>query len=414
MVSFINFLIQNRSELLSQLLEHVGLTFSALVLAILVGIPLGIYAHYSQRLRSPVLGSVGIIQTIPSLALLGFLLPLLGIGPLPAIIALFLYALLPIVRNTFTGIHEVDASIIDAARGMGMSDAQILTKVRIPLAMPVIFAGIRTATVINVGVATLCALIGAGGLGEYIFRGIALNNVTMILAGAFPAALLALTLDFILDLFQKHIKKWKNIISWGMGTAVGLILIVFIVRMATRPKILLGLTPEFTERADGYHGLVRQYDLHIPTTEMNSALLYQALKNKRVDVIVGYSTDGRIKAFDLRVLDDDKHYFPPYYCAPLVRDQTLKKYPGLRSILNQLAGILDNDIMRNLNYQVDQLHKNPSEVARRFLKSKGFQTSTVRSGTPDVVIGKKLHRTVYTRLDVQDNHRKQQQSYSRT
>jgi len=389
MGTFFHFLFQNRNELFSQLLEHVGLTFGALVLAILIGIPLGIYAHYSKRLRSSVLGSVGIIQTIPSLALLGFLLPLFGIGPLPAIIALFLYALLPIVRNTFTGVHEVDASVIDAARGMGMSDAQILTKVRIPLAMPVIFAGIRTATVINVGVATLCALIGAGGLGEYIFRGIALNNVTMILAGAFPAALLALALDFILDQLQKHVKQWKRIISWGMGASVGLILIIFIVHMTTRPKMLLGLTPEFTERADGYHGLVEQYDLHMPTTEMNSALLYQALKNKRVDVIVGYSTDGRIKAFNLRVLNDDKHYFPPYYCAPLVRDETLKKYPGLPTLLNRLAGKLDNKIMRNLNYQVDQLHKNPADVARNFMKSIGFETSTVREGTPDIVIGGK-------------------------
>ena len=389
MESFFNFLVQNRHELLVQLLEHIGLTFGALVIAVLIGIPLGIYAHYSQKMRNSVLGSVGVIQTIPSLALLGFLLPLFGIGPLPAIIALFLYALLPIVRNTYTGIHEIDASIIDAARGMGMSDLQIMTKVRIPLAMPVIFAGIRTATVINVGVATLCALIGAGGLGEFIFRGIALNNVTMILAGAFPAALLALALDFILDLFQKNLKRWKNIIGWGMGATVGLILIVFVVHMAQRPKFLLGLTPEFTERADGYHGLVRTYNLHMPTTEMNSALLYQALKNKRVDAIVGYSTDGRIKAFHLRVLEDDKHYFPPYYCAPLIRDQTLKKYPQLRDILNRLTGKLNNATMQELNYQVDQLHKKPADVARQFLNSRGFRTTTVRTGTPDITIGGK-------------------------
>ena len=389
MGSFIHFLVQNRQELLTQLLEHIGLTFGALVLAILIGVPLGIYAHYSSRLRDTVLGSVGVIQTIPSLALLGFLLPLFGIGPIPAIIALFLYGLLPIVRNTFTGIHEVGPSVIESARGMGMSDAQILAKVRIPLAMPVIFAGIRTATVINVGVATLCALIGAGGLGEFIFRGIALNNVTMILAGAFPAALLALALDFMLELFQKNLKKWKNIISWGMGATIAVILTVFIVHMVERPGIVLGLTPEFTERTDGYHGLVKTYDLHLPTIEMNSALLYQALKNKRVDVIVGYSTDGRIKAFNLRVLKDDKHYFPPYYCAPLVRDQTLKKYPKLRSILNLLAGKLDNATMRKLNYQVDQLHKKPSEVARHFLKKDGFQTTTVRTGSPDIVVGGK-------------------------
>ena len=147
------------------------------------------------------------MQTIPSVALLGFLLPLLGIGVVPAIVALFLYALLPIVRNTSTGIEEVDEFVREAARGMGMSDIQILTKVELPLAVPVIFAGIRTATVINVGVATLCALIASGGLGEFIFRGIALNNVNMILAGAIPAAMLAMFFDFVLGILQKFIRQ---------------------------------------------------------------------------------------------------------------------------------------------------------------------------------------------------------------
>ncbi len=389
MSSFLRFIIQNRQELLTQLLQHIELTFGALILAVVIGIPLGICAHYSRRSRGTILGSVGIIQTIPSLALLGFLLPLFGIGAVPAIIALFLYALLPIVRNTFTGIHEVDPVVIDAARGMGMSHLQILFSVRLPLAMPVIFAGIRTATVINVGVATLCALIGAGGLGEYIFRGIALNNVVMILAGAFPAALLALSLDFLLELFQKHLKRWKHGIGWGIGVVLAIVLAVTAIHSFPRTGIMLGMPPEFSERADGYDGLADTYHLHMPTVEMNEALLYQALKNKRVDAIVGYSTDGRIPAFNLRVLEDDRHYFPPYYCAPLISDRTLKAHPELRPILNRLHGQLSDSVMRRLNYQVDRLHESPAYVARHFLESRGFRTTIRRSGPPGILIGGK-------------------------
>src|SRR5690606_14204600 len=134
----------------------------------------------------------GILQTIPSIALLGFMIPLLGIGAKPAIVALFLYALLPIIRNTYSGILGVNPAVKEAATAMGMTRRQVLWKVELPLAFPVILAGIRTATVITVGVATLAAYIGAGGLGEFIFGGIALNNSAMILAGAIPAALLAL------------------------------------------------------------------------------------------------------------------------------------------------------------------------------------------------------------------------------
>src|SRR6478736_2797016 len=149
-------------------------------------------------------------QTIPSIALLGFMIPLLGIGPLPAITALFLYALLPIIRNTYTGINEVDENISEAATAMGFSSWQTLIKVQLPLAFPVILAGIRTATVINVGVATLAAYIAAGGLGEFIFGGISLNNTNMILAGAIPAALLAIIFDFLLSRLQTlNLKKLK-------------------------------------------------------------------------------------------------------------------------------------------------------------------------------------------------------------
>ena len=179
-----DFLQQQSGKLLEQTLTHTGLTFISVLLAVAIGVPAGIFISRRKKLSGLVLGFAGVMQTIPSIALLGFMIPLLGIGPKPAIVALFLYALLPIIRNTYTGILGVDATVMEAATGMGMSRRQLLYKVQLPLAMPVILAGVRTATVINVGVATLAAYIAAGGLGEFIFGGIALNNTNMMLAGA--------------------------------------------------------------------------------------------------------------------------------------------------------------------------------------------------------------------------------------
>src|SRR5215471_10890946 len=204
--SFWDFIIQQKGKLHDQTIAHIGLTFISLFIAVLIGLPLGIFIAKRKKAAGIVLNIAGVLQTIPSIALLGFMIPLLGIGPLPAITALFLYALLPIIRNTYTGIKEVDASVREAAAAMGLSNRQILMKVELPLAMPVILAGIRTATVINVGVATLAAYIAAGGLGEFIFGGISLNNTNMILAGAIPAALLAIIFDFYYHVF-------KNLIS---------------------------------------------------------------------------------------------------------------------------------------------------------------------------------------------------------
>src|SRR5699024_6268157 len=180
MDEFWNFLLANQSEILDQTVQHLGLTFISLLIAVLVGLPIGLLATRYEKISGPVLGAVGIIQTIPSLARLGFMLPLLGIGPLPSITALCLYGLLPIVRNNYSGINEVEDSVTEAARGMGMTDGQILRKVELPLATPAIFAGIRTATVINVGVATFCALIGDGGEGAYILLCITLYSDVVI------------------------------------------------------------------------------------------------------------------------------------------------------------------------------------------------------------------------------------------
>jgi osmoprotectant transport system permease protein len=191
------------SDLLQALLRHMELVFISMLIAILIGIPLGILISRVKPLEGPVLGVAGILQTIPSLALLGFMIPLFGIGIKTAVAALFLYSLLPIVRNTFTGIKDVDKSTIEAARGMGMTDFQILFKVQLPLALSVMMAGIRTATVINVGTATLAAFIGGGGLGDFIFLGIARNIDALVLIGAFPAALLALLFDWLLGRLEK-------------------------------------------------------------------------------------------------------------------------------------------------------------------------------------------------------------------
>src|SRR6201994_4090968 len=205
------FMQQQSGKLLQQTIQHIGLTFISLLIAVLIGLPLGIYITRHRRAAGIVLGTAGVLQTIPSIALLGFMIPLLGIGPFPAITALFLYALLPVIRNTYTGIDGVDPGVREAAVAMGMTSWQRLFRVDLVLAFPVIMAGIRTATVINVGVGTLAAYIAAGGLGEFIFGGIALNNTNMILAGAIPAALLAILLDFLLSLVQRTGRRARRV-----------------------------------------------------------------------------------------------------------------------------------------------------------------------------------------------------------
>jgi len=204
----IDFIVQKAPELLIKFREHIILTGISTSLAILAGVPLGILITRHKAIRGVVLGGAGILQTIPSLAMLAFLLPLLGIGIKPAIVALTLYALLPIIRNTYTGLTNISNEIIEAATGLGFSQKQQLFLVEIPLAMPVIFAGIRTAAVIGVGIATLSSFIGAGGLGDFINRGLALNNTNLIFLGAGAAAMLALVIDFSLGAIERFV--WKQ------------------------------------------------------------------------------------------------------------------------------------------------------------------------------------------------------------
>lgn len=211
-MNFWEFVISNRAEMLRLTLQHLGLVAASSGLAIAVGVPLGVVLTRRPRLRRPILGAANVFQTIPSLALFGFLIPLPligGIGARTAIVALVVYALLPIIRNTYTGIQGVDPAVREAARGLGMTDRQCLRLVELPLAMPVILAGIRVATVIGVGIATIAAAIGAGGLGVFIFRGVALVDNAVILAGAVPAALMALALDGVLHLIEWRL-DWRR------------------------------------------------------------------------------------------------------------------------------------------------------------------------------------------------------------
>ena len=204
-----DFFLKNQTQIYMLSLEHMWLVGVAMALAVAIGVPLGILLTRFPWARKPVLGISNIMQTIPSLALFGFLLPVPWLGAHAdrlAITALTLYALLPIIRNTYAGISGVDPAVRETARGMGMTDLQILVHVELPLALSVILAGVRVATVICVGVATIAAAVGAGGLGEFIFRGVAMVNNDLILAGAVPAALLAIFADFGLGLVERKLK----------------------------------------------------------------------------------------------------------------------------------------------------------------------------------------------------------------
>jgi osmoprotectant transport system permease protein len=208
-MNLFQFMVQNHDQVLELTLEHLWLVGISTLLAVLVGIPLGIVIAHWPVLNKPVLASANIIQTIPSLALFGFLLPLPWLGERAdrlAILALTLYALLPLIRNTYTGIRGVDPAVVEAGRGMGLTDRQLLFQVELPLAVSVILSGVRVAVVISVGLATIAAAIGAGGLGEFIFRGLAMVNNQLILAGAIPAAALALFADTSLGWLEKRLR----------------------------------------------------------------------------------------------------------------------------------------------------------------------------------------------------------------
>lgn len=510
--SWIQFVVDRLPELWLRLGQHLVLTGASTLMAILIGIPCGIIAMRSATVRNGIIGTVSILQTIPSLAMLTLLLAVMHrIGVLPAIVALTLYALLPIVRNTIAGLEGVSSDVIEAAVGIGMTPGQQLWMVKLPLAMPIIIAGIRTAAVTCVGVATLAAFIGAGGLGQFIIRGLALMNTPLILLGAIPAAVLAIVVDGAIavagwavspkqsstsDASRKLMqtaglllplllfgsgamayvrtnpdvvigsKKFSESLILGhmmadliesqaglrvdrrfclggtmichnalingeidlyaeyTGTALTAVLkketvnnpqavyqqvseqyvemfdlvwlepfginnpyaLAVTEEMAAKhdwekisdlepmaDQLTAGWTAEFAERPDGYLGLIEAYGFQFDEViDLEASLMYSAVVEGEVDVVAAYSTDGRIAAYDLVLLEDDRNFFPPYYAAPIIRQETLNEYPEVRAALRHLAGALDIESMQLLNLQVDEYKKNPEDVAREWLVEQGL------------------------------------------
>ena len=512
-MSLLHFWRTHASEFGTLFGQHVLLVGASTMVAILAGVPIGILAARRPRLGSPIVWLANVVQTIPSLAMFGFLLPLPLIGGLGARVAIFvliLYALLPIVRTTTAGLRSVDGVLIEAGTAMGMTPWQLMREVELPLALPSIVAGIRVAAVIGVGTATIAAAVGAGGLGEYIFRGLSMVDSTVILAGAVPAALLALAIDGLLTLTERALRtrggsrtRLAAVIATTALMALGAAAAVAsarddradVVRVGSKnftEQIILGeivaqtieartslrverrlnlggtficdralrsgdvdayveysgtaltaifrqraesgstgvfenvreryaaagvtlLDPlgfentfamlirgdmaarlgirtlsdaaapaaswragfgyEFLEREDGFPGLARAYGLRFAArpTAMDLSLIYRALAEEQVDFIAGDATSGLIDAYGLVMLEDDRHYFPPYDAAIVARTATLLAHPDLRAALISLSGRISVSDMRRMNRAVDAERRDPADVAREFLAAAGLR-----------------------------------------
>jgi osmoprotectant transport system permease protein len=507
-VTLLHFWRTHAAELASLLGQHVMLVGLSTAIAIAAGVPIGILAAHRPRVGAPIVWLANVVQTIPSLAMFGFLLPLPLVGGLGARVAIFvliLYALLPIVRTTTAGLRSLDRVIVEAGTAMGMTPWQLLREVQLPLALPSIVAGIRVAAVIGVGTATIAAAVGAGGLGEYIFRGLSMVDPTVILAGAVPSALLALSIDGALTLVERGLQAGRHrprsaasiivtgvlaaaltagaVAAYTLGGKAGAIRVgsknfteqiilgeilaqtiesrtslpverrlnlggTFICDQAVRSgdidmyveysgtaqtaifhqpadtdrrrvfdsirrryadagltlmdplgfentfamlvrgedakrlglQKLSDLAPyaaawragfgyEFLQRQDGYPGLARAYGLRFAAapTAMDLSLIYRALAERQVDFIAGDATSGLIEAYGLVMLDDDRHYFPPYDAAPVVRSAVLLAHPEVREALAHLAGKIAVSDMRRMNHAVDADHRDAADVAREFL-----------------------------------------------
>ena len=489
--------------------QHLMLVGISTLIAALVGIPVGILAARRPRIGAPIVWIANAAQTIPSLAMFGFLLPLPfvgGLGARVAIIVLIVYALLPIIRTTVAGLTSVDRALVEAGTALGMTSSQLLRQVELPLALPSIVAGVRVASVIAVGMATIAAAVGAGGLGEYIFRGLAMVDPTVILAGAIPAAILALAIDAALTWVERVVRhslvgRQRSGRAAGIAAGAATVLLLATIALSRAPsadvvrigsknfteQIILGeivaqvvesttrlrverrlnlggtficdrairagdidayveytgtahaaifhepvatnpsqvlarvrqryaevgvavLDPlgfentfailvrgedarryrlatigdvsphtrswragfgyEFLQRKDGFPGLASQYQLQfaVPPRAMDLSLIYRALAQREVDLIAGDATSGLIEAYDLVMLDDNRHYFPPYDATPVVRSATLLAHPELRDALMRLSGRISVAAMRRMNYAVDAERKDPAAVARDFIR----------------------------------------------
>lgn len=494
---------QRFNDWLIALGQHLQLSSLTLVLAILLTIPLAIWLSERPKAANGVLQVAGIFQTIPSMALLGLFIPLMGIGTLPSLTALVIYAIFPILENTITGLKGIDPSLKEAGIAFGMTRWERLKTFELPLAMPVIVSGIRTATVMIIGTATLAALIGAGGLGSFILLGIDRRNTSLILIGALSSAFLAIVFNLLLKWMEKaklrtifialsllvlglgasyspllfSQKEKERIVIAGKlgpepeilmnmykllitehtnlqvtlkpnfgktdflyqalkkgeidlypeftGTITGSLLkpapkvshdaravyqtardgikkqdhLVLLKPMAYQntyalavPKLLAqrydlktisdlkkienqikaGFTLEFNDREDGYKGLQSVYGLKLDVATMEPALRYEAIAKGDIQLTDAYSTDPEITQYQLQILTDDRKLFPPYQGAPLLRQDTLKRYPELEGILNQLAGKITESQMSQMNYDVAIKGQSAESVARVFLIKKGL------------------------------------------
>jgi osmoprotectant transport system permease protein len=308
-MSFWHFLQQNWPELLTLIRQHVLLVFVSIAIAVVIGVPAGIVLTRYRSLRSPVLGVANIMQTIPSLALFGFLIPLPfigGIGTRSALVALVVYSLLPIIRNTVTGIAGVEPTVREAAVAMGMTDGQVLRQVELPLALGVIITGVRVATVIAVGVTTIAAAVGAGGLGVYIFRGLRQYDNSLLLAGAIASALLALIADFLLGLLEQKlsVEKRQKRIGVVQKILVGLIVLAagFVLVVSLRPgptggaasgKRMVVASKDFTESillAEIAAQMLESRGVAVERQfELGGNLPHEALLNGKVDIYPEYT-----------------------------------------------------------------------------------------------------------------------------
>ena len=423
--------IDRQHDLFTALIQHLELSVSSLCLAILIAFPLGLFISRKPRIAAVITQLTGIMQTLPSLAILGLMIPLFGIGPIPALVALVIYALFPILQNTVTGINEIDPSLQEAGEALGMNRFVKLKTYEIPLAMPVIMSGVRTAAVMIIGTATLAALIGAGGLGSFILLGIDRHDSSLIIIGAFASALLAIAFSSFLRLAERRSLRFITVsfLIIAIGTTAAFVQpnmphnkVIIAGKLGTEPDILInmykelieahsdlkvelkpnfgktaflyeaiksgdidiypeftgnkqgrdliykqdhlvylepmayentyavavpsafaethslktisdlvrvsdyavaGFTLEFADREDGYRGLQSLYGLNLHVKTMEPSLRYEALKNDDITITDAYSTDSELVQYDLVVLQDDKHLFPSYRGAPLIREAVL-------------------------------------------------------------------------------------------
>jgi osmoprotectant transport system permease protein len=313
-MNLFQYFIQNKEQILTLTIEHIKLTILSVLLAILIGVPLGILVSYIKKLDKPILGLANVIQAIPSMALLGFAIPFLGIGTLPAVVMVILYSLLPIIKNTYTGIQNINKDTIEAARGIGLTRSQILVKVQIPLALPVIMAGVRISAVTAVGLMTMAAFIGAGGLGYLVFSGIRTVNNYQILAGAIPACILALCVDYMVGIIEKlvtpislqnqvkttkHLVKARRIQKITLSITTGLLALLIAVTSFTsaqaNSKVITVGSKDFTEQHILAHmvadiieantDITVKREINLGGTQVN----FSALQQGSIDMYIDYS-----------------------------------------------------------------------------------------------------------------------------